>query len=172
MRSGCDQPEIRHTTGRFSPFEGDIINEFLGSSAAVVSGGLGFNSRIAVFVFLFLFGFCVFLFLFWSWVLGSNPAQCASWCFVFAVFLISFLAASLSSWGAPEPEQQTGQTRCGRLWWSWVQLPDRCFGVLVLFWFCVFLFLLWSWVQIPSSALRGVFSLLRGCLCFVLMKPG
>ena len=65
MRSGCDQPQIRHTTGRFPPFEGDIINEFLGSSAAVVSGGLGFNSRIAVFVFLFLFGFCVFLFLFW-----------------------------------------------------------------------------------------------------------
>ena len=90
MRSGCDQPEIRHTTGRFSPFEGDIINEFLGSSAAVVSGGLGFNSRIAVFVFLFLFGFCVFLFLFWSWVLGSNPVQCASWCFVFVVFLIVF----------------------------------------------------------------------------------
>ena len=96
-------------------------------------------------MFLFLFGFCVFLFLFWSWVLGSNPVQCASWCFVFVVFLIVFfMAASLSSWGAPE--QQTGQTRCGRLWWSWVQLPDRCFRVLVLVWFCVFLFLFWSWV--------------------------
>ena len=90
MRSGCDQPEIRHTTRQFSPSEGDI-NEFLGSSAAVVSGGLGFNSRIAVFVFLFLFGFCVFLFLFWSWVLGSNPVQCASWCFVFVVVFDSFL---------------------------------------------------------------------------------
>ena len=40
------------------------------------------------------------------------------------VFLIVFLAASLSSWGAPE--QQTGQMRCGRLLWSWVQLLDRC----------------------------------------------
>ena len=40
--------------------------------------------------------------------------------------------------------------------WSWVQLPDRSFGVLVFVWFCVFLFLFWSWVQIPPSALRGV----------------
>ena len=62
-----------------------------------------------------------------------DPAQCASWCFVLVVFLIVFLAAWLLFWGAPE--QQTGQTRCGRLWWSWVQLPDRCFGVLVLVWF-------------------------------------
>ena len=166
MRSGCDQPGIRHTTGRFPPSEGGINEDrrplvpgqctlALNSSAAVVSGGLGFNSPIAVFVFLFLFGFCAFLFLFWSWVLGSNPVQCASWCFVFAVFLIVFLAASLSSRGAPE--QQTGQTRCGCLWWSWVQLPDRCCCVLVLVWFLrVSLFVLVLGLGFKSCPVRFV----------------
>ena len=67
---------------------GGIINEFLGSSAAVVSGGLGFNPRIAVFVFLFLFGLCILRVSLFVLVLGSNPVQCASWCFVFVMFLI------------------------------------------------------------------------------------
>ena len=49
-----------------------------GKCASVVFGGLGFNSRIAVLVFLFLFGFACFFF--FVLVLGSNPAQCASWC--------------------------------------------------------------------------------------------
>ena len=80
----------------------------------------------------------------------QNLVQCASWCFVLVVFCYFFLASCLSSWGAPE--QQTGQARGGRLCWSWVQLPDRCFGVLALVWFCVFICLFWSWVQIPPSA--------------------
>ena len=52
--------------------------------------------------------------------------------------------------------------RFGRLWWSWVQLPDRCFGVLVLVWFCVFLFLFWSWVQNKEGDNRPVVCLISG----------
>ena len=69
---------------------------------------------------------------------GSNPAQCASWCFVLVVFLIVFLAAWLLFWGAPE--QQTGQTRCGRLWWSWANSRIAVLVFLFLFGFACFSF--------------------------------
>ena len=64
----------------------------------------------------------------------SRPVR-FSWCLFCdcGVFDRFFGGFAVVTWVAPE--QQTGQTRCGRLWWSWVQLADRGFCVLVLVWF-------------------------------------
>ena len=64
----------------------------------------------------------------------------------------------------------------GRLWWSWVQLPDRCFCVLVLVWFLrVSLFVLVLGLGFKSRPVRfvvfcvgGVFDSFFGGLIFVL----
>ena len=54
--------------------------------------------------------------------------------------------------------------RCGRLWWSWVQFPGRCFCVLVLVWFLrVSLFVLVLGLGFKSRPVRFVVF----CVCGV-----
>ena len=102
-----------------------------------------------------------------SWVQIPPSALRGVLC-LYGVFNGFFLAASVSSRGAPE--QQIGQKRCGRLWWSWVQLRDSFFCFLFVVWrVSLFVAILGS---NPIQRACGVLSLLRGCLCFVLMKPG
>ena len=64
-----------------------VPNSKTAKGTAVVSGGVGLNSWNAIFcscLLLFFLCVCVSLFVV---LLGSNPVQCASWCFVFVVFL-------------------------------------------------------------------------------------
>ena len=89
--------------------------------------------------FSFLFGFCVFLFLFWSWVLGSNSAQCASWCFVLVVFLLFFFGGLAFVLGCTRTANRVNALRSSLV--VLCSTLGSLFGVLVLIFYFIFLFL-------------------------------